>query len=594
MGDASIRFFNWVMHQSSNISSVFPLNMRFQPLDNAIRYKCMSTDVYENERTRRHIHGPAIEDLTPEIRDSYPRTLLMPKKWTKKQSEKVVQMYNDPKIHFIVFPVLCSNSKYNKCRLDDGKKHTVLLVYNKSAKIIELWDDRRVVVSTVYGMHDFIRLFVEEYFIIPVLVNHFKFDLLNYTVHVPTLNERYYGMIKKEFDIKYKKNSNYLELYSAFLVEYIKIRIHHPLPSLQDVYKKINIENLFKFYEEYVKYNKKWNNDFKCESGKIINPETGKCVAENSDIGREILGIEAPCEGDKTLNIDTNKCEKINMNQYFIDRDIYLSSDIWFRWDIATQYFLAKYKFLTLSYSVHEWMYHKQITGTVYWEYSTPPSFENTMEKALKNNKITHIVYFILITGEDRKADRHMNVLIIDKNQQTIERYEPWGETDEEDIEEQGLNNGKNLDDEIQYAFEKYNLTYIPPAKTCPYDFQSLEHEEDALNLHQSEGNCAIWAIWYMDLRLSNLTIPRDVLTKTAYKVIKKQGAFHQFIHSYHDYLQKVVYLPRKERLGLKLTTEEAIKIEEETYKAARKLLRSQSRSRSRSKSKSTSHTRST
>jgi hypothetical protein len=76
--------------------------------------------------------------------------------------------------------------------------------------------------------------------------------------------------------------------------------------------------------------------------------------------------------------------------------------------------------------------------------------------------------------------------------------------------------------------------------KTCPYGFQGLEGFEDSKEIISFGGNCAVWAMWYMDLRLANPLIPQDILIKKAWKELMKEGAFKLFINGYHNYLLRI------------------------------------------------------
>ena len=77
--------------------------------------------------------------------------------------------------------------------------------------------------------------------------------------------------------------------------------------------------------------------------------------------------------------------------------------------------------------------------------------------------------------------------------------------------------------------------------QTCPIGFQQLEGREDSSGFKSFGGNCIMWALWYMDLRLSNPDVPRDILIKSAWKKIKNDGSFKVFINSYHHFLSKQI-----------------------------------------------------
>ena len=150
------------------------------------------------------------------------------------------------------------------------------------------------------------------------------------------------------------------------------------------------------------------------------------------------------------------------------------------------------------------------------------------------NSNIRFIIFFITL-NQDTHNDYHSNCIIIDKTTRSIERFEPNTPTLWKDF-----NNGSELDEAVMNAFKEFKLEYIPMMNTCPYGFQHLEALEDSEEYVNFGGNCAIWTMWYMDLRLSNPLIPRQILVKKAWKELVKEGAFRVFINSYHDYLLRI------------------------------------------------------
>jgi hypothetical protein len=110
------------------------------------------------------------------------------------------------------------------------------------------------------------------------------------------------------------------------------------------------------------------------------------------------------------------------------------------------------------------------------------------------------------------KMGGHANMLIANKIHRTIEHFEPWGEN--VDIENyDGIL--ESLRGHLEKVFPGY--TYIPPAQVCP-DISLVQSEpgfsaektgiQSFLNTlrpgSKVGGTCAIWSLWYLNVRLAS------------------------------------------------------------------------------------------
>ncbi len=123
-----------------------------------------------------------------------------------------------------------------------------------------------------------------------------------------------------------------------------------------------------------------------------------------------------------------------------------------------------------------------------------------------------------------RREGAHANVLIYDKETNTVERFDPNG----------GWRNkfsASELDRELARHFKLFNVEYKIPNDFCPaVSFQSLQGKERRFK----HGLCAAWTLWYLDFRLSNPRISDpSVLVKHALDALKKEPSMTTFILDY-------------------------------------------------------------
>ena len=125
----------------------------------------------------------------------------------------------------------------------------------------------------------------------------------------------------------------------------------------------------------------------------------------------------------------------------------------------------------------------------------------------------------------------HANILIYDLNNETLERFEPYGGQDT-------IYNHKELDDMIINLMKEKNIPiskYYSPLDYCPYKiFQSKAYSDDFY--------CAMWSMWYADIRLKNPGLFRNKTVKIAISKIKDNPySYDKFIKNYHDMMNKTM-----------------------------------------------------
>lgn len=87
------------------------------------------------------------------------------------------------------------------------------------------------------------------------------------------------------------------------------------------------------------------------------------------------------------------------------------------------------------------------------------------------------------------------------------------------------------------YCWQSVDPTYFQPDDYCPLIpiFQSKELDE--IPGRDVRGNCAVWRLWYVNVRLANPYLERKELIELAVAKLKNMGNLYKFIKSYQKYI---------------------------------------------------------
>ena len=135
----------------------------------------------------------------------------------------------------------------------------------------------------------------------------------------------------------------------------------------------------------------------------------------------------------------------------------------------------------------------------------------------------------------------HANYIIIDFELLTIERFEPHGSESP-----YGLNyNSSLLDNTLETKFNSFNLglKYFPPYTYLPkIGFQMMEIKEKKNDyIGDPNGFCALWCIWWIDIKLSNPNIQSKILQELLFKeIINNYMSFKKLIRDYSSYITEI------------------------------------------------------
>jgi len=180
------------------------------------------------------------------------------------------------------------------------------------------------------------------------------------------------------------------------------------------------------------------------------------------------------------------------------------------------------YKMEFLNFTII-WLYHKLFF---------PTNFDETINQHLNDKKIKFIIMSLSI---ELSNGSHANILIWDKEKNIISRFEPHGNSNPPQLNY----NESLLDDLLRNKLTCFDntLTYLSPKDFLPnIGFQKLEMEENQTcwRVGDPNGFCAIWCIWWVDMRLKYKEIDQKVLVIKLIKKIREEGmSFKNLIRNY-------------------------------------------------------------
>ena len=184
-----------------------------------------------------------------------------------------------------------------------------------------------------------------------------------------------------------------------------------------------------------------------------------------------------------------------------------------------------------------------------------PTILKSVLKKFIKNKNKR---YFVIPIGIELSNGAHANIILYDKELNTIERFEPYGKD-----WPSGFNyNNISLDHHLKNLFNNllndtdntFLFEYIEPHKYEPkIGFQTLDIEEynRSKNIGDPGGFCAAWSLWYVEMRIVNNTIGiNELIPKLINHIKKKKVYFRTVIRSY---TKNLIIIRDKLLLNIKL-----------------------------------------
>ena len=131
----------------------------------------------------------------------------------------------------------------------------------------------------------------------------------------------------------------------------------------------------------------------------------------------------------------------------------------------------------------------------------------------------------------------HANYLLFDTLNNEVERFEPYGS-------DPPFNIDSNLFDKIIIDKIKYlNFTYISPYDYLPkIGFQKKEiYELDKNYIGDPNGFCALWCVWWCDMRISYPQYTRNKLFKLLTNEINNENySYKKLIRDYSYFIVNI------------------------------------------------------
>ena len=263
-----------------------------------------------------------------------------------------------------------------------------------------------------------------------------------------------------------------------------------------------------------------------CSSNKVVNPKTKRCITIGGKVYNEVFSKKSP------LHMVSPKKAPITFFKGTYNQKI-----------VSIEYIRRKHlNVCTLSEKIIKNSENQfENLGFVYYERTKRLKFGKELIDSLKVCLEDNSKRFIIInlTFDCINGDGHENMIIYDKTNKEIERFEPNGSVygdsciDVDDIDTRIKNMiNKHFPGKVRKA--------IPPLGFCPLNnFQFIESQEEGALTTDPNGFCAAWTIWYTDLRLSNPNKTRRQVVEMAMKKLKSkgQGGFKKFIRNYANFL---------------------------------------------------------
>jgi hypothetical protein len=220
---------------------------------------------------------------------------------------------------------------------------------------------------------------------------------------------------------------------------------------------------------------------------------------------------------DKAIN---DKMNNINLNLYKYDDESIINELV----KIYTDYFYEITPYLILWKNKHVYYINKHLS------YYLKRCFNSD-----------HIRFIILkLTLIINESSTHANIIIFDKKNGTLERFEPYG----------NVYNTIDLDafimKNIGTICEEYHgqpIKYYNPAIITGNNigFQSISNDSDVTvkKLGDPFGYCLAWTLWYLEMRITNPDVmPTDLIQKCFQDIVNTHQTGQQSSRIFIDYIR--------------------------------------------------------
>ncbi len=367
--------------------------------------------------------------------------------------------------------------------------------------------------------------------------------------------------------------------YPPYIISYLQMRFKHPEESSKAIQKRVNRVRKGTFHKNWKKYVEfcQLHETYKCAGGKFHNLESGRCIIKSrknmAKHGAEI--VQRKCNKNEEYDVVQNKCintkDKVNINIGMKDiMDIKLKKTVMLESVGSVKTALSAMMYIMSkhpdAYFVNPLIHGNQGKAnkrqlkkkeiSILWAYkqklddfklAIPVGFWEAWEHGMMSPHRFLVAPMSLIS---RELGKHANVLIYDKTNNELERFDGLG------AETSRHYNLVEADTQILAQFKEREGTHVPkdikyfiPIDYCPRKTSVFQSKElDQIGFDDTRGNCAVWRLWYIDIRLGNYHLTRDKVVLYASKELEKFGNYPRFIKSYQAYVLKGIANMKKSK----------------------------------------------
>lgn len=476
------------------------------------------------------------------------------------------ERFHSLKSDFMVFHVLfkdqdacVARTKSNVNQLKESPRHGVILLYNKRTHRLYRYDILR------YHYRGFkSHLFGKR------LKSMFLPWLQQYDPEVKLVDV---GMVAAKRVVKYLQDKlggaepSIKVWYPLYVLLEIDTMMSHPdllksdleehMMGLSEEYLHSKLEHLyFAFGKFLLEFYNTYNTCVK--QSRILDPAHMRCINATSRRGLMIKGITNVCPAGKVLSL-YKRCVKSKMYKNFDvkaksmidtpDRENFMKLGGLMGNVIAMLYLATKFKNVAVflpsriqwdDLRKDDFKFSWRYTAEDGWTLEVPEGFDAFWEKTMNNAKMQYVLMPVSLTSKPKDGYHvgyHANMLIYNKVTGELEHFEPHGlELSQESYNPSGLY------DQMRQAFKGKVKKYLSPMQICPKNMQFFQSvETDEVGFLGDHGHCAVWCIWYADVRLSNPDIQRNDVIRLAMQKMLEMGSLRIFIWNYEKHFSHII-----------------------------------------------------
>ncbi len=448
-----------------------------------------------------------------------------------------------PGAPLVIIPVVLRSA--GKCKTEDTARHMNLLIFNTNTRELERIDIKKYHLDG-YGLKIFVKRSSETLW--PVLKTIYNVEDI---AVVPDLDPPF--SFVEAIGVQDIRSA-----YPAYMIAYLNMRSQYPTLTSEEIQAKVHkmaTTKVAQFWKSYAEFNREVSKEYTpCPDASFVkNHATNRCVKVTSKSYTKNLVNPPPvaCETPKVFDHFLRKCTTTDK---LFDVDIIyneiagtdlsrknerkrIAGVLTFK---AAMFVMSKYPYAYLVYnradrknyrsSMILWKQQDETTDSFQLTY--PAGFWEEWAQAMNDPAIRFIV--ALVTIQALNSDGHANVVIYDKSTHEVERFDPHGRWEIERFNHAGL------DARLKEDFTKQlppKLKYLTPKSFCPATAIFQAKEVNMIPGDDLKGNCAVWRLWYIHLRLANPDVPRKKLIVIAQKKLEEKGNLYKFIKAYTLYI---------------------------------------------------------